>query len=49
MRHPRGERVDVYASAQRGLMFLEPDPERRLKYVDFIDIYAGLTDAERER
>jgi hypothetical protein len=27
----------------------EPDPEKRLKYADFVDIYADLTDAERER
>jgi hypothetical protein len=24
-------------------------PEKRLKYADFVDIYANLTDAERER
>jgi len=28
---------------------LEPDPEKRLKYADFVDIYADLTDAERQR
>ncbi len=33
----------------RGLLELEADPERRAKYVDFIDIYAGLTDNERAR
>jgi hypothetical protein len=49
MRHRRSERVAVYASATRGLMELEPDPERRLKYADFIDIYAGLTEAEHEQ
>ncbi|WP_058556021.1 hypothetical protein [Thiohalocapsa sp. ML1] len=30
-------------------MQLEPDPEKRLKYADFVDIYADLTDAERQR
>jgi hypothetical protein len=49
MRYRRSERVAVYASATRGLMELEPDPERRLKYADFIDIYAGLTEAEHEQ
>jgi len=31
------------------LIRLEPDPEKRLKYLDFIDIYTGLDDNERER
>ncbi|MGD9298767.1 MAG: hypothetical protein PVG09_03600 [Thiohalocapsa sp.] len=26
---------------------LEPDPQKRLKYLDFIDIYADLSDGER--
>ena len=30
-----------------GLFELEPHPERRLKYLDFIDIYAHLDDNER--
>ena len=41
------EKIDVYAHAVRGLISLEPDPERRLKYLDFIDIYAQLDDNER--
>ncbi len=49
MRSPRERRVEVYAGAVRGLLALEPDRERRAKYVDFIDIYAGLTDNERQR
>jgi hypothetical protein len=36
------EKLEVYASAVRGLADLEPDPERQLKYLDFIDIYAAL-------
>ena len=47
MRTPAALRLDVYASAVRGLLDLEPDPDRRAKYIDFIDIYAGLTDNER--
>jgi hypothetical protein len=31
----------------RGLADLEPDPERRLKYLDFIDSYAALDENER--
>jgi len=49
MRYRPSERVAVYASATRGLMELDPDPEKRLKYADFIDIYAGLTAAEHEQ
>ena len=30
------------------LVTLEPSPEKRLKYVDFIDIYADLDDNERQ-
>jgi flagellar biosynthesis/type III secretory pathway protein FliH len=39
----------VEAQAIRGLVTLEPSPEQRLKYVDFIDIYADLDDNERQR
>ena len=49
MRSPRERRVEVYAGAVRGLLELEPDRRRREKYLDFIDIYAGLTDNERRR
>lgn len=41
------DRIEVYAQAVRGLLELEPDPERRLKYLDFIDIYAHLDEQER--
>jgi hypothetical protein len=49
MRYDPAERVDVYAAAVRGLASLEPDPERQLKYADFIDIYSVLDDNERQR
>ena len=49
MRYAAAERVDVYAAAVRGLTSLEPDPERQLKYADFIDIYSALDDNERQR
>jgi len=41
------EKIEVYAQAVRGLLDLEPRPEHRLKYLDFIDIYTGLDDNER--
>jgi hypothetical protein len=41
------EKLEVYASAVRGLADLEMDPERQLKYLDFIDIYAALDENER--
>ena len=43
------DRVDVYASAVRGLLDLEKDRAKQGKYLDFIDIYARLTDNEQRR
>ena len=43
------DRVDVYAGAVRGLLDLEEDGAKQTKYLDFIDIYAGLTDNDRCR
>lgn len=34
--------MDIYAQAIRGLFELEPDPEKQLKYLDFIDIYTAM-------
>ena len=48
MRVPRGRRVEVYGEAVRGLLALEPDPRRREKYLEFIDIYADLDENERQ-
>lgn len=47
MRWPKAMKLDIYANATRGLMELEPDPDRQLKYVEFIDIYTALDDNER--
>ncbi|ENO90494.1 DUF4351 domain-containing protein [Thauera linaloolentis] len=47
MRHPRRLRVEVHAQAVRGLLDLEPDTEKRLKYIDFVDIYGVLDDNEK--
>ena len=42
-------KVEVYAQAIRGLLTLELDGDKRAKYIEFIDIYAGLTDNEYRR
>jgi hypothetical protein len=47
MAYDAGDKFEVYAQAVRGLTTLEVDPERRLKYLDFIDIYAALDENER--
>ncbi len=49
MRHAPEERVEVYAQAVRGLRTLEPDRERQIKYLDFVDIDANLDETERQR
>jgi len=49
MRYDPSEKLEVYADAVRGLTDLEPDPEKCVKYLDFIDIYAELDDNERTR
>ncbi len=47
MRYDPAERVEVYAQAVQGLLELEPDPEKQVKYLDFVDIYSALSDNER--
>ena len=49
MKSPESRRVEVYAEAIGGLLALEQDSDRRAKYIEFIDIYAGLTDNEYRR
>ena len=49
MRSPGERRIEVYAGAVSGLLELEPDHHRREKYLEFIDIYASLTENERRR
>jgi len=45
--YPARCKAEVYGRAVRGLTELEPDPEKQLKYLDFIDIYAALNDNEQ--
>jgi hypothetical protein len=49
MHYLPASRVKVYAEAVRGLIGLEPHPEKQLKYLDFIDIYAELDNNEMRR
>ena len=46
MRSPETRKVEVYAQAVQGLLALERDGDKRAKYIEFIDIYASLTDNE---
>ena len=49
LRSPPERKLDVYAAAMRGLVSLEDDPEKQLKYFEFIDMYADLNDNERDQ
>ena len=49
MRSPEIRKVEVYAHAVRGLLALERDTDKRAKYLEFIDIYASLTENEFRR
>ena len=49
MQSPENRKVEVYAEAVRGLLEFEQDSDKRAKYIEFIDIYAGLTDNEYRR
>ena len=49
MRRPEVRKVEVYAQAVSGLLALERDTDKRAKYLEFIDIYAGLTENEFRR
>ncbi|WP_028672741.1 DUF4351 domain-containing protein [Saccharospirillum impatiens] len=41
------QKLKMYAKAVQGLVTLEPNPEKQLKYLDFIDIYSELDDNEQ--
>ncbi len=49
MRVAADRRVDAYAAAVGGLQEVETDPDKRAKYLEFIDTYAGLDEDERMR
>jgi len=46
MAFPPDQKLDVYASAQEGLVTLEQDINKQIKYAEFIDLYAGLDEEE---
>ncbi len=46
MAYDQNKRLDVYARAQEGLVELEKDFNKRVKYTDFIDCYAKLSEDE---
>ncbi len=43
--HPE-QKIGVYANAQDGLMRLEQDPNKRIKYLEYVDYYTKLSDWE---
>ena len=49
MRQEPGQRVEIYLRTQEGLEKLEPDPNKRLKYMDFIAQYANLSESEQKQ
>jgi hypothetical protein len=49
MDYPASQRLDIYHNACNGLYGLEQDHNKRLKYADFIDAYAELTEDEVAR
>ena len=49
MHIPAGHEINVYHQAIQGLQKLEPDRDKQAKYVDFIDIYARLTDNQLQQ
>jgi hypothetical protein len=49
MQYAPEEKVEVYAQAVCGLRTLEPDRERQIKYLEYVDIYANLDETERQR
>ena len=49
LQSPQSRKVEIYAEAIRGLLALEQDSDKRAKYIELIDIYAGLTENEYRR
>ena len=46
MRYPADHKLEVCSQAYDSLLTLEPDRDKRAKYLEFIDIYAELNDNE---
>ncbi|MDM8537618.1 hypothetical protein QUF70_12745 [Desulfobacterales bacterium HSG17] len=45
-RRNQEKRIEIYGRAQEGLIELEQDTEKRLKYLDFIDYYANINEED---
>ncbi|HMN44584.1 MAG TPA: hypothetical protein PKE27_08435 [Povalibacter sp.] len=48
MRWPAELKLAIYASAIRGLRSLEQNPDKQIKYLEFVDIYTALDNNERQ-
>jgi len=48
MSYPVDKKLSIVMAAQKGLTQLETHPEKQIKYWEFIDFYAELTDREIE-
>ena len=49
MRYPAEQKLEVCSQAYDSLLALEPDRDKRAKYLEFIDIYAELNDNELQQ
>ena len=49
MRYQAGQKLEVCSQAYDSLLALEQDRDKRLKYLQFIDFYAGLNDNELDQ
>ena len=47
LHYPPERRIEVFLKAQEGLVALEQNLDKQLKYIDFIEQYANLTEAEQ--
>ena len=49
MQYSPSERIHAYGHSIRGLMTLENNPSKHMKYMNFIDNYCTLDDTEKQR
>jgi hypothetical protein len=49
MHYAATSRLSIYAAAQKGLAILETNPRMQIKYADFIDAYAALSEEEMQQ
>ena len=46
MQYQNQDKIEIYTAAQMGLMQFEQNVDKQLKYIDFIDYYAELSEDE---